>query len=127
MAISEMLVRLQTMTGTKQPMLNEAFKFLGKEMVELVREMKKEEKKGRRQYFPSHTALQWLYICKLDGRSLSSGVQQANDYLISLLKKETKNQGIYEKAMSSIILDSPLYIKSLKEYTVYKEDRKSVV
>ena len=122
MAISEMLVRLQTMTGAKQPMLDGAFKFLGKEMVELVREMKKEEKKGRRQYFPSHTALQWLYICKLDGRPLSSGVQQANDYLIALLKKETKNQGIYEKAMSSIILDSPLYIKSLKEYTVYKEE-----
>ena len=122
MAISEMLVRLQTMTGAKQSMLDGAFKFLGKEMVELVREMKKEEKKGHRQFFPSHTALQWLYICKLDGRSLSSGVQQANDYLISLLKKETKNQGIYEKAMSSIILDSPLYIKSLKEYTVYKEE-----
>lgn len=122
MAISEMLVRLQTMTGAKQPMLDGAFKFLGKEMVELVREMKKEEKKGHRQFFPSHTALQWLYICKLDGRSLSSGVQAANDYLIDLLKKETKNQGIYEKAMSSIILDSPLYIKSLKEYTVYKEE-----
>jgi hypothetical protein len=122
MAISEMLVRLQTMTGTKQPMLNDAFKFLGKEMVELVREMKKEEKKGRRQYFPSHTALQWLYICKLDGRQLSTNVQAANDYLIGLLKKDTKNQTIYEKAMSSIILDSPLYIKSLKEYTVYKEE-----
>ena len=122
MAISETLVRLQSMTGAKQPMLDGAFKFLGKEMVELIKEMKKQEKKGHRQYFPSHTALQWLYICKLDGRSLPASVQQANDYLISLLKKETKNQGIYEKAMSSIILDSPIYIKSLKEYTVYKEE-----
>ena len=122
MAVSEMLVRLQTMTGARQPMLDGAFKFLGKEMVDLVREMKKEEKKGHRQYFPSYTALQWLYICKLDGRQLSSSVQSANDYLIGLLKKETKNQTIYEKAMSSIILDSPLYIKSLKEYTVYKEE-----
>ena len=122
MAISEMLVRLNTMTGAKQPMLDGAFKFLGSEIVELVKEMKKQEKKGYRQTFPSHTALQWLYICKLDGRQLSASVQQANDYLIGLLKKETKNQGIYEKAMSSIILDSPLYIKSLKEYTVYKEE-----
>ena len=122
MAVSEMLVRLQTMTGAKQPMLNGAFKFLGKEMVDLVQEMKKEEKKGRRQTFPSHTALQWLYICKLDGRQLSSSVQSANDYLIGLLKKDQKNQTIYEKAMASIILDSPLYIKSLKEYTVYKEE-----
>ena len=122
MAISEMLVRLQTMTGAKQSMLDGTFKFLGKEMMELVREMKKEEKKGHRQTFPSHTALQWLYICKLDGRQLSSSMQSANDYLIGLLKKDTKNQTIYEKAMSSIILDSPLYIKSLKEYTVYKEE-----
>ena len=122
MAISEMLVRLNTITGTQQPMLDDAFKFLGREMVDLVKEMKKQEKKGYRQTFPSHTALQWLYICKLDGRQLPASVQQANDYLIGLLKKETKNQGIYEKAMSSIILDSPLYIKSLKEYTVYKEE-----
>jgi hypothetical protein len=49
-------------------------------------------------------------------------VQQANEYLIKLLKKETKNQTIYEKAMSAIILNSPTYIKSLKEYTVYKEE-----
>jgi hypothetical protein len=122
MAISEMLVRLNDMTGKKEPMLDGAFKFLGHEMVELVKEMKKQEKKGYRQTFPSHTALQWLYICKLDGRSLSANVQQANDYLVGLLKKETKNQTIYEKAMTSIILNSPLYIKSLKEYTVYKEE-----
>ena len=122
MAISEMLVRLNEMTGKEEPMLDGAFKFLGREMVELVKEMKKQEKKGYRQTFPSHTALQWLYICKLDGRSLPANVQQANDYLVGLLKKETKNQSIYEKAMSSIILDSPLYIKSLKEYTVYKEE-----
>ena len=121
-AISEMLVRLSTMTGSRQPMLDGAKKFLGREMVELVREMKKEEKKGHRQTFPGRTALQWLYICKLDGRTLSDQVQEANRYLTALLKKEVKNQSIYEKALTSIILDSPLYIKSLKEYTVYKEE-----
>ena len=124
-AVAEMMVRQNTMTGeqpeTKQ-MLTSAFKFLGKEMVDLVTEMKREEKKGYKQYFPGTNALQWLYICKLDGRSLPSDVMQANDYLIKLLKKETKNQTIYQKALSAIILDSPLYIKSLKEYTVYKEE-----
>ena len=124
-AVAEMMVRQNTMLGeqedTKQ-MLKGAFKFLGKEMVKLVKEMKEEEKKGYKQYFPSFTALQWLYICKLDGRQLPSDVKQANEYLIKLLKKETKNQGIYEKAMSAIILESPTYIKSLKEYTVYKEE-----
>ena len=124
-SVTEMMVRQNTMMGeqaeTKQ-MLKNAIKFLGKEMVDMVKEMKKWEKKGYRQYFPSFTALQWLYICKLDGRQLPKDVTEANDYLIKLLKKETKNQSIYEKAMSAIILDSPLYIKSLKEYTVYKEE-----
>ena len=124
-SVAEMMVRQNTMMGeqaeTKQ-MLKGAMKFLGKEMVELVKEMKKREKKGYKQTFPSFTALQWLYICKLDGRELPANVKEANDYLIKLLKKETKNQTIYEKAMSAIILDSPTYIKSLKEYTVYKEE-----
>ena len=124
-SIAQMMVRQNTMMGqqaeTKQ-MLTKAIKFLGNEMVDLVKELKKQEKKGYKPTFPSFTALQWLYICKLDGRQLPTSVQQANDYLIRLLKKETKNQTIYEKAMSAIILDSPTYIKSLKEYTVYKEE-----
>ena len=124
MAVAEMMVRQQQMTGElpTAAMLKKAFKFLGNEMVDLVKELKKQEKKGYKPSFPGRTALEWLYICKLDGRTLPSDVQQANDYLIKLLKKETKNQSIYEKAMSAIILDSPLYIKSLKEYTVYKEE-----
>ena len=124
-SMAEMMVRQNTMMGEQEAtkdMLKGAMKFLGKEMVVLVDEMKKEEKKGRKQYFPSFTALQWLYICKLDGRELPKSVMDANDYLIKLLKKETKRQTIYEKAMSAIILDSPTYIKSLKEYTVYKEE-----
>ena len=124
-SVAEMMVRQNTMMGEQEAtkdMLKGAMKFLGKEMVELVQEMKKEEKKGHKQSFPSFTALQWLYICKLDGRQLPNNVREANAYLIKLLKKETKRQTIYEKAMSAIILDSPTYIKSLKEYTVYKEE-----
>ena len=120
--ISEMLVRLQSMTGTTQPMLDNAFRYLGREMVDMVSEMKKHERKGHRQVFPSHVALQWLYLCKLDGRRLPADVAEANKYLTTLLKKETKNQTIYEKAMSAIILDSPSYVKSLKEYTVYSDE-----
>ena len=124
-SVAEMMVRQNQMMGVQsetKSMLTKAMKFLGKEMVEQVKEMKKQEKKGYRQYFPGNTALQWLYICKLDGRQLPADVKQANDYLIKLLKKETKNQTIYQKAMSAIILDSQLYIKSLKEFTVYKEE-----
>jgi len=88
----------------------------------MVREMKKDAKRGWTPTFPSHMALQWLYICTLDGRSLPANVQEANAYLIKLLKKETRNQSIYDKAMSAIVLNDKTYIKSLKEYTVYKEE-----
>lgn len=123
--VSEMLVRLNQMTGEQaltKDMLKNAFSFMGKEMVEMVNEMKKEEKKGYKQVFPSFKALQWLYICTIDGRQLPDKVTEANKYLINLLKKETKNQTIYEKAMSAIILKSDTYIQSLKEFTVYTEE-----
>jgi len=123
--VTEMMVRLNAMTHPSpitQAMLKGAFRFLGKEMVELVKEIKKEEKRGLKPTFPSRTALEWLYLCKLDGRQLPRDVQAANSYLVKLLKKDVKNQTIYEKAMTAIILDSKLYIKSLKEYTVYKEE-----
>ena len=123
--ISEMLVRLNEMTtqqtDTKR-MLDRAFGFMGDEIVTMVNQMKKAEKKGWPATFPSHMALQWLYICTLDGRQLPAKVQQANDYLIKLLKKETRNQSIYDKAMSAIVLGNKTYVKSLKEYTVYRED-----
>ena len=123
--ITEMLVRLNQMTGTQtetEAMLEKSFKFLGNEIVIMVDEMKREEQRGVKQTFPSHKALQWLYSCTIDGRELPSRVKRANEYLINLLKKETKRQSIYDKAMSAIVLNNKTYIKSLKEYTVYRED-----
>ena len=124
-SISEMMVRLNQMTGTKddtQSLLDKAFKFMNKEILELVAEMKKQEKKGIKQTFPTFKALQYLYLSALDGRKQPANVQQAQAYLKNLLKKDVKSQTIYEKAMAAIVLNSPLYIKSLKEYTVYKEE-----
>ena len=128
-SITEMLVRLNTLTAQPSPltssMLDKSFKFLGHEMVDLVNELKKQEKKGHKVTFPSFNALQWLYVCTLDkerGSKLSGSVKEANDYLLKLLKKERTNQTIYEKAMTAIILNSPQYVKSLKEFTVYKEE-----
>lgn len=127
--ISEMLVRLNQMitvndsrTVAHRQMLDKAFGFMGNEIVDMVDQMKKAEKKGWPATFPSHMALQWLYICTLDGRELPARVQAANAYLIKLLKKETRKQSIYDKAMSAIVLNDMTYVKSLKEYTVYKED-----
>ena len=130
-SIGEMLVRLNAMTGENKEtaqMLSSAFKFMGKEIIEEVKEMKKWAKKGYKPSFPSFKALQWLYLATLDGRELPADVQAANAYLMPLLKKEIKNQSLYEKALTAIILSktepkrAAEYVQSLKEYTVYRED-----
>ena len=133
--VSEMLVRQNTLIGTSEKtkdMLSKAFKFMGREIIDMVKEMKKAEKKGIKPSFPSFKALQWLYICALDGRTLPASVQSANDYLIPLLRKEIKAQSIYEKAMTAVIWSklpnlqekdrkkAQEYVQSLKEFTVYR-------
>ena len=130
-AVSEMLVRLNDMIGDQtetEQMLSSAFTFMGQEIVEEVKELKKWAKEGHEVTFPSFKALQWLYLATLDGRELPSDVQAANDYLLKLLKKDIKSQSIYEKALTAVILSKPdpqralEYAQSLKEYTVFKEE-----
>ena len=130
-AVSDMLVRLNALTQNQSAtsgMLNSAFGFMGNEVVDLVKEMKKAEKKGETVTSPSYKALQWLYLVALDGRQLPADVQQANNYLIELLKKDIKRQSIYDKALSAVIFSkidaqrAQEYAQSLKEYTVYRED-----
>ena len=134
-AVAEMLVRLQVMVGNNSSLftlnssLDQAFDYIGQEMTDLVKELKKQEKKGNKPSFPSFTALRWLYLCALDGRQLSADVKSANDYLIALLKKDIKRQTIYEKALTAVILakhgetkKAAEYVQSLKEYTVYTEE-----
>ena len=130
-SISEMLVRLNAMAGPNHEttqMLNAAFKFMGREIIDEVKEMKKWAKKGHKPTFPSFKALQWLYLVTLDGRELPADVQEANAYLMPLLKKEIKHQSLYEKALTAIIFSktepklAAEYVQSLKEYTVYRED-----
>lgn len=131
-AIEEMLARLQrlsSLTSHLSPLYNKAFTYIGKDMTEMVAKMKKEEKKGHRQTFPSFTALRWLYLCAIDDRTLKTDVKAANEYLIKLLKKDIKRQTIYEKAMTAVVLakhgektKAAEYVKSLKEYTVYTEE-----
>jgi hypothetical protein len=131
-AIEEMLVRLNQMAGQQKGtkvLYDKAFSYMGREMVDVVSELKKQEKKGYKPSFPSFTALRWLYLCALDGRQLSSDVKSANDYLVRLLKKDIKRQTMYEKALTAIVLAkngeqklAKEYVQSLKEYTVYTEE-----
>ena len=132
MAVMEMLVRLNQMAGRQEDtrqMQQKAFDYLGQEMIQLVAEMRKQEKKGVKPLFPSMTALRWLYVCALDGRQLSANVKSANDYLYVLLKKDIKRQTIYAKAMTAVVLAkhgetklAQQYVKSLKEYTVFTDE-----
>jgi hypothetical protein len=128
--ISEMLVRLNTMTGMKSKassssvltsQLDKAFSFMDKEIVEMVKKMKREEKKGHKQVFSSHKALQYLYLSALDGRKPEADVAEAQTYLKNLLKKEGRNLTIYDKAMATVVLNSPIFLKSLHEWTTFKE------
>lgn len=130
--VAEMLVRLNHMIGTQDAtssMLTKAYKFMGKGILEEVEELKKQEKKGVKNLRPSETAVQWLYLCAIDGRSLSSDVKRGHDYLIELLAKQTSAFSIYGKAVSAIIFaknnrmqKAKEYLKSISEYTVYKEE-----
>ena len=131
-AVSEMFVRLNAMAGVQSEtsdMLTKAFSFMGNEIVEEVEEMKRRAKEdGIEPYFPSFKALEWLYLCTLDGRELPDDVKDANKYLLKLLKKDIQDQSIYEKALTAVVLSTPEpkraleYAQSLKEWTVYRED-----
>ena len=134
MAVEEMLARLKAMgckwsTTPTSTLYDKSFTYLSKEITDMVARMKKEEKKGHRQTFPSFTALRWLYLCAIDDAPLSVSVKSANNYLIALLKKDIKRQSIYEKAMTAVVLakrgektKAAEYVKSLKEYSVYTEE-----
>ena len=132
MSVAEMLARLYVMTGTyddAEDIQRRAMNYMDREIIELVNEMKKWEKKGSKPSFPSFMALRWLYVNAIAKRELSSKAAEAKAYLMPLLKKDIKRQTIYEKAMTTIILQqngdvqkAREYVQSLKEYTVYTEE-----
>ena len=130
-AVSDMLVRLNDLAGSQQEtasMLTKAFGYMGMEMVEEVDRLKEIEKEDHEVSFPSFKALQWLYMVALDGRKLPASVERANGYLLELLKKDIRQQTMYEKALTAVILmksepkRAAEYVQSLKEYTVCRED-----
>lgn len=132
-SVAEMLVRVNVMTGNQQavrPMLDKALRWLDKNAVKEVEEMKRNQKKYKTQpMFPSREMLQYIYIRSLDNTGMSAAASNAISYLMPLLKKEIKSQTMYDKAMTAVILSkrgetaaARIYVQSLKEYTVYRED-----
>lgn len=132
-SVAEMLVRVNTMTGKQKEtaaMLDKALRWLDKNAVKEVEEMKRNQKKYKTQpSFPSREMLQYIYIRSLDNTGMSAAASNAISYLMPLLKKEIKSQTMYDKAMTAVILSkrgetaaARSYVQSLKEYTVYRED-----
>lgn len=131
-SVAETLVRLNSILGEQEEtggMLKGAFKFMAKEIAKEVKELKKLQKKGFKNLRPSEVAVDYLYICALDGRKLSSSAQADNDYLVALLAKRNTELTIYGKAVSAVILShnnykdkAAEYLQSIKEYSVYTEE-----
>ena len=130
--VAEMLARLHVMTdtyGNASSIQERAMSYMDGEIIELVNEMKKWEKKGVKPSFPSFIALRWLYVNAISKRQLGKKATEARTYLMPLLKKDIKAQSIYEKAMTTVILHqygdvrtAREYVQSLKEYTVFTEE-----
>jgi len=130
--IMELLTRLNMMTGRKpqtEAMLDKAFKFLGKIVVDEVKELRKAEKEGRLYIINNNNSLQYLYICSLDGRKLNAAERDAANYLLAHLKKNNAKSTLYRKALMAVVLakrgETALageYLKSLDEYSVSTEE-----
>ncbi len=133
-AVVKMLTRLNAMTGAQQgttQMLSSAMQYLGKEMVEEVKQMRKLEREHKvKDLRPSETAVDVLYIWSLANTQLSGKTADARTYLVDHLAKQTHEFTIYGKAVAAIILakngkqqKAAEYLESIRQYSVYQEEK----
>lgn len=127
--VAQLLTRLNTMIGEQtetRDMLQKAMRWLGRQMVEEVKQMRKIEKESKvSDLRPSETAVDVLYIWSLDGTRLTGSVADARDYLVDHLAKQTRELTIYGKAVSAVILarnnhrqKASEYLESIRQYSV---------
>lgn len=145
-AVAEMMVRLNAIVGRQSStasMLSGAIDYLRQQTAREVKTMKEDEakaaqkaarngKKGEAyQATPSEVALHYLYIVAMDGTCVKLKAPALNDmdYLLGKLKKMTGSLTIYGKAKAAVILalnydykTAADYLKSMEEYSVYRED-----
>lgn len=127
-AVTKILTRLNTMMGTVQDtsgILDNAFEYLDRRIAEEVTELKKQEKKGKKNLMPSELACNYLYCNALANRKETKNMT----YLVGLLEKMPTKLTIYGKAGSAVILAqygrkqrAGEYLQSVNEYTVYTEE-----
>ena len=132
-SVAEMMVRLNAVAGVQKStakMLTSAINYLSWQTAQEVREMKKQEEK-KQKVNPSEMALHYLYIVAMDGTCVKLKAPALNDmdYLLGKLKKMTGSLTIYGKAKAAVILalnydykTAADYLKSMEEYSVYRED-----
>ena len=145
-AVAEMMVRLNAIVGRQSStasMLSGAIDYLRQQTAREVKEMKEDEAKAAQkaarngkkgdayQATPSEVALHYLYIVAMDGTCVKLKAPALNDmdYLLGKLKKMTGSLTIYGKAKAAVILalnydykTAADYLKSMEEYSVYRED-----
>ena len=133
-AVVKMLTRLNAMTGSQQgttQMLSSAMQYLGKEMVEEVKQMRKLEREHKvKDLRPSETAVDVLYIWSLANTQLSGKTADARTYLVDHLAKQTHEFTIYGKAVAAVILakngkqqKAAEYLESIRQYSVYQQEK----
>ena len=142
-AVAEMMVRLNAIVGRQSftaSMLSGAIDYLRQQTAREVKAMKEDEAKAAQkaarngkayQATPSEMALHYLYIVAMDGTCVKLKAPALNDmdYLLGKLKKMTGSLTIYGKAKAAMILalnydykTAADYLKSMEEYSVYRED-----
>ena len=142
-AVAEMMVRLNAIVGRQSftaSMLSGAIDYLRQQTAREVKAMKEDEAKAAQkaarngkayQATPSEMALHYLYIVAMDGTCVKLKTPALNDmdYLLGKLKKMTGSLTIYGKAKAAVILalnydykTAADYLKSMEEYSVYRED-----
>ena len=142
-AVAEMMVRLNAIVGRQSftaSMLSGAIDYLRQQTAREVKAMKEDEAKAEQkaarngkayQATPSEMALHYLYIVAMDGTCVKLKAPALNDmdYLLGKLKKMTGSLTIYGKAKAAVILalnydykTAADYLKSMEEYSVYRED-----
>ena len=121
------LARIVSMTGQKGEVLSileYAFDYLDDYVDKEVKRLRNIDKQGIEVCFPTFMMLQYLYSSSLIKRAASKRVKENFDYLIKLLLGDIHEQTMYEKSMTSVVLDAygyhqkaQLYAESLRQYT----------
>ena len=130
-AVSEMLIRLDRMTGENKKsrkLVEKAYKFTDNYLIEEEAILREYEKKGKR-YRPSETAINILYNYALDQRKTPQKMAETVEYLVSSFEKRATEFTIYGKARAAVVLayygrteKAAEYMQSVEQYSVVTEE-----